>query len=747
MRASRIWGSSPERDALTQVAELCRSVLNLDVRTASDELSFRSLDEPDTGRKGIIAVSGRVADDKIISVSALLLRSDRRVCVNLEDVIAPIAESYEKIRPSQPVREANGEVSFPFEMRVQAVPMDGLRERGFITEIKRLDELARKLQEQLPTLRDTKDLLEKYKEFSEVLRPIQPVSADIAEHVENLTRWARKTLVFLKGSLTVAVPSPFPIEGDLALSVLAGEAMKSGLTVASVLLPGLQVNVLRDLAGKAPGVIVVPAVCLTLGTNPYDLGREIRALLASLFSARRPVVFTGTLAELQGVFHGGQGGESNPHFPVVRHVPRAALEALSLFAVRSMGRIDGGLPERAEADVARCVVDGISALRPDSQRALLPIVVSSALSGWKAGLKLTVTHVAEETAILSTATETLSGLGAQLAVDRRSEVQERFEDVLGDREGLFAYLTEHIIGQEEALNELVNRLHSEVEGEPHKPICYMAEGGPGIGKTESARLLAKRLDVPYENIDCASISDQHTAVNQLFGSAPGYVDSHQPGRLERVAKHHTGVVVEVSDLDHADPRVREHLATLFLQVLDSGVAQSQKGYLFSCANVIFAFTMNLPDGMDEAVTKAVGFMNSPSREDIRQRVVREIKRMFTAAFISRVGEPIIFEALDEVTAGEIVERTIRKAVTSMAMRRGMHIKEVMVEQGLGKYIVTTFESHMMVFGAREIIRRVRRIAAEGFREMLKHNVTITEGTLAARANSEGTITIEHCQGR
>ena len=136
---------------------------------------------------------------------------------------------------------------------------------------------------------------------------------------------------------------------------------------------------------------------------------------------------------------------------------------------------------------------------------------------------------------------------------------------------------------------------------------YCAEGTPATGKSESTVLLAEWLGIPYICIDAASMSSSHTAAAQLLGSGRGIVGSYQSGRLEQAAKHHAGAVIEVSDLDHAVPEVRAAMADLFLQILENGEAQSATGAMFSCANLIFVFTMNLPGGQDAKVHQGIGF--------------------------------------------------------------------------------------------------------------------------------------------
>ena len=219
------------------------------------------------------------------------------------------------------------------------------------------------------------------------------------------------------------------------------------------------------------------------------------------------------------------------------------------------------------------------------------------------------------------------------------------------------------------LTALANRLQNESLMRPdHQPLCYCAQGTPATGKSQSARLIAEFLGIPYVNIDAASIPDFYTASAQLLGSGRGIVNSYQAGRLEQAAKHYKGVLIEVSDLDHAKPQVRSSLADLFLQALENGEAQSATGEMFSVANCIFAFTINLPEGMDETIRKSIGFGEGPSENQIMKDVIRAVKGLFSSAFISRIGTPILFDPLSGNDVTEILVRGIHTSA-ELALHR------------------------------------------------------------------------------
>jgi ATP-dependent Clp protease ATP-binding subunit ClpA len=300
-----------------------------------------------------------------------------------------------------------------------------------------------------------------------------------------------------------------------------------------------------------------------------------------------------------------------------------------------------------------------------------------------------------------------------------------------------------LLAQDDALAQLTAHLRMEsLTRPPHQPLRYCAQGTPATGKSESAVLLAQRLGIPYVNIDAASLPDYYTAAAQLLGSGRGIVGSHQSGRLEQAAKHHAGAVIEVSDLDHATPQVRAALADLFLQVLETGAAQSAAGAMFSCANLIFAFTMNLPEGMDEGVRKGgPGFHQTVAPETVRARVVTEIKKYLSSAFLSRVGTPILFAPLDGEALAVIVERAIGAALRTAAERLQLGLSDIVIAPGTGAQVVVTLQANLTAFGARALLEHGRTQAATALLEFHQHNPKLKAPSLRVSARPDGQLVL------
>ena len=230
---------------------------------------------------------------------------------------------------------------------------------------------------------------------------------------------------------------------------------------------------------------------------------------------------------MQSVLGGGQGGRSDPLEPIVQRIPDIPMKILVQFAVQSEGRRYGGMSRADEQKLVKEISDVLEQESPERRYRLLPKLVARALgdrSGGLTGASVSLTPFRNQ---LKKPTETLSGLGRRPITARAPHVQEHFFQVLSDP-GLPEFFKSRILGQDRALEQMITKLLDMVSlGKRYEPLCYLAEGTTGTGKSESARLLARALGIPLKSIDTASIADHYSANAKLRGSGRGIVGSYE----------------------------------------------------------------------------------------------------------------------------------------------------------------------------------------------------------------------------
>ena len=645
---------------------------------------------------GSVHVRVRIASPQKLTPSEAYLRLLR----TLKSVWSPDAEEDDQIGQA-----------FYFEREMEPSDLNGIRKGHFREQVLALRAFADAVCPLVVTGFDLTALRSAYAKHEGVLELVAPWQPPEGVPIpDELTSWGDATAELLLSGANIGLVAETEAERAFALTLIGQSLQKFGSSLGQLKPPAIDGQKLAVLAGQAPGRVAVSARALRTGANPYELANEVASLLDNLACSGTPVLFFGAHAELQAVFHGGQGGENDPLRPAVCRLPEIGLETLAAFVADQMlmgaGVANGAVAATVRRDVLRVLEPTSSG---QAARSHLTTVTRRVLLG---NLQSAIPGTAERFAHdIDARTETFGGLSARPRASRRVEVQQHFQERVTDPE-LLGKLSSHLLGQDGALREFVGTLVKEVLTRPsHQPWRLALQGTPGVGKSDSLALLADWLGLPYVVIDAASLPDIHTAMAQLLGSGRGIVGSYQAGRLETMAKHYRGVVAEIADLDHAHASVRSSLGDLFLQLLETGEAQAATGGTFSCANVLFAFTLNLPEGKDERIYQRVGFGGEPSEREIRHEVRKEITKMVSGAFLSRIGDPILFKPLSAETRTEIVARALKSNVKTALARVGASCVNVEVSSCAAVRIVAPLDGSARTMGARGLVELARGEAA------------------------------------
>jgi hypothetical protein len=719
--------------ALQRVSDLLRGVFSGRVKFDSNKSAF--VIDDSSGNNKTLKIQGNL-DKKKINIKFRLLHLARGQSLSTELLAQLLTCVQEFSQVEAPHQAPNGDVEIWVELQGNAELMGPAQEKAFINKIEKLKNIFLDMQSKLTVQTNPGDLTEQYKPFAGALTPISPWEWKDPT-IKPLWDWALETIDFLYANASVAMAGDDPVTIGAALAMLARVAKQFSTSLGNITLPQCGPEKLLKLVSSAPGAVVVPAIRISVGSHTYDFAKEMRALLASLTTLSKPVVFTGNINELQEIFHGGQGGSGDPLQPVVRNIPEVPLKWLIRYAVREQASKLGGLTNGKEQDICRKVNKILATLSSKHSRSILSGVTARSIHEHQQKGVSQLPPLQKFVDRLQECTETLVGLPVEIIAKRSDRVMNNFSKTFADP-GLLYFFEENLIGQKNALAELHKRLYTEALTRPaHQPIRYCAQGTPGNGKSESTILLAQKLGIPYVNIDAASMTDFHTASAQLLGSSRGLVGSYQAGRLESIAREHQGAVVEVSDLDHALPHVRAPLADLFLQLLESGEAQSANGSRFSCANLILAFTINLPDGKDESVRRRFGFGPALEEEEIQGRINKEVKSLFSSAFLSRIGEPILFRELNKSALAEITKKAAIKAIDTALERLGLAATpQAIIDDEVIENMLRKHRSNGLPGNARAYMELGRNSVLAPLLELVQSGVNLSGKRLVAGYNKQ-----------
>ena len=197
-------------------------------------------------------------------------------------------------------------------------------------------------------------------------------------------------------------------------------------------------------------------------------------------------------------------------------------------------------------------------------------------------------------------------------------------------------LKNNIVGQDKAIEELINNLKKIKLGFKQKNGCFsfMFIGPSGVGKTELSKLFGECL-VGENNIiklDMSEYIEPHS-VSKIIGSAPGYVGYDDNKNILEEIRNKPYSVLILDEIEKANPSV----INLFYQILDEGKIKDSTGRTIRFDNVTIIMTSNI--GFDEI---HIGF--NKKNNDI---VLSKLKDYFNTAFINRIDSIIQFNELKE----------------------------------------------------------------------------------------------------
>lgn len=252
-------------------------------------------------------------------------------------------------------------------------------------------------------------------------------------------------------------------------------------------------------------------------------------------------------------------------------------------------------------------------------------------------------------------------------------------------------LHKHVIGQDEAVNAVAKAVKRSRVGlkSPNRPIgSFLFLGPTGVGKTELSKTLAKALFGREEDlirVDMSEYMEKHS-VSKIIGSPPGYVGFGEGGQLSEQIRRHPYSVLLFDEIEKAHPDV----FNILLQVLDDGHITDSTGRVVDFKNTVIIMTSNA--GAENIVTpKTLGFLSvndeAHSHEDMKGKVMDEVKRIFKPEFINRIDEIIVFHTLGKEQIGQIVDimmQTVNKRTLEqmkLSIELDEDAKNYLVEKG------------------------------------------------------------------
>ena len=289
-------------------------------------------------------------------------------------------------------------------------------------------------------------------------------------------------------------------------------------------------------------------------------------------------------------------------------------------------------------------------------------------------------------------------------------------------------LKKDVIGQDEAIKSIARAIKRNKAGlsSANKPIgSFLFLGPTGVGKTESAKTLAKFLFDDTKamiRFDMSEYMEKH-AVSRLIGAAPGYVGYEEGGQLTEAVRRKPYAVILFDEIEKAHPDV----FNILLQVLDDGRLTDNKGVTVDFKNTIIILTSNIGS------SKIISISDKNERKDA---VLTELKAHFRPEFLNRLDDIVIFEQLGLEAITKIVDLMFADIAKKVA-EKGISLE--LTDKARANIATAGFDP---VFGARPLKRALYEIVEDKLAELiLEEKISENDCVVFDEKNNEITTSI------
>jgi len=295
---------------------------------------------------------------------------------------------------------------------------------------------------------------------------------------------------------------------------------------------------------------------------------------------------------------------------------------------------------------------------------------------------------------------------------------------------------ERLIGQDEAVKAVsrsIRRAYAGVKN-PRRPVgVFMFLGPTGVGKTELSKTLAEFLFGAEDALIRVDMSEymERFSVSRLTGAPPGYVGYEEAGELTEKVRHRPYSVVLFDEIEKAHPDV----FNILLQVMEDGILTDSQGRRVDFRNTVLIMTSNVGS---EMITNrgTLGFSDQEidseeSYQDMKERVIGEVRKVFRPEFLNRLDDIIVFHQLTREQVKEIAALMLKELKDRLYEEHQITLtldesaSELLIERG-----------YDAKYGARPMRRTIERLIENPISELILQGTFEPGTTVIASAEGE-----------
>lgn len=297
-----------------------------------------------------------------------------------------------------------------------------------------------------------------------------------------------------------------------------------------------------------------------------------------------------------------------------------------------------------------------------------------------------------------------------------------------------------IVGQENAVHAVSNAIRRNRAGlkSRNRPIgSFIFLGPTGVGKTELAKALAEFLfddENKLIRVDMSEYMEPHS-VSKIIGSPPGYVGYDEGGQLTEKVRHNPYSVILLDEIEKAHPNI----FNVFLQILDDGRLTDAKGRTVNFQNCVIIGTSNIGSDLITNEKATVGFRRGGSvydHEDVKDRVLGEVKKLFKPEFLNRIDDLIVFHALSE----EDIRKISDLLVADLNKRLSEQGLTIVVDEAVKDKMAR--DGYSAIFGARPLKRTIESAIENELSTRVINGKFSSGDTVRVKLDGENNIAFE-----
>jgi ATP-dependent Clp protease ATP-binding subunit ClpC len=234
-------------------------------------------------------------------------------------------------------------------------------------------------------------------------------------------------------------------------------------------------------------------------------------------------------------------------------------------------------------------------------------------------------------------------------------------------------------------------------------------------------------------VDMSEYMEKHS-VSRLVGSPPGYIGYDEGGQLTEAVRRKPYSVVLLDEIEKAHPDV----FNILLQILEDGKLTDAQGRKVDFRNTIVIMTSNIGASTiskNQTLGFSVGDDSGLSYEEMKDRIMGELKKVFRPELLNRIDEVIVFHKLTKEEIMVIVELMMKRLRDQMGDHEAVielteSAKELLVEKGYDP-----------TMGARPLRRAIQRFIEDPLADFVLGRELGTGSTILIDRKNEDEVDI------